>query len=53
MRLALAKMLVRLGANLQHDLSAGVTRVRLFLSFGRFSQRKSLGNDDFNFLFID
>ena len=45
--------LIRLVASLQHDLPASMTRVRLCLGFSRISQRKSLGNNDFNFLFID
>jgi hypothetical protein len=33
-----------LGSNLQHDLTATITRVRVCLGFGRISQRKSFGN---------
>src|SRR6266403_5097470 len=44
---------IRLVANLQYDLPASMTRFRLCLGFGRISQRKSLGNYEFDFLFID
>jgi hypothetical protein len=45
--------LLQLVANLQHDLPAGMTGVRLRFGLGRVGQRKTLGNGDLDFLLID
>src|SRR5215472_5196650 len=46
------RKLFRFVTNVQHDLAASMTRVRLLQGFGRVSQWKSFGNDDLDFLSI-